>query len=134
MIKKITLATLGGFVALFLLGGLIYGALLGSYMEEAMKAGAACMNNPMNMTAVVVANLVQALLFAILIHKLGISTFSSGMIVGAWLGFALGVFFDMWMFATFNFMTVTLMGIDVVVYTVMGAVTGGVIGWILGKV
>ena len=134
MTKKILLATLGGAVVLFLLGGLIYGLLLADMLAGMMEAGKACMNDPISMPWIIVANIVQALLLAMVLDKFGISTVQSGAIAAAWITLLIGVMFDSWMFAQFNFMTTNMMVIDVIANTLMGALAGAVIGWILGKV
>jgi hypothetical protein len=134
MYKKIILSTLGGAVVLFLAGGLIFGVLLMDMMTGMMETCKVCMNETMSMPWIVVANIIQALLLAIVLDKFGISTVKNGAIAGAWITLLIGVMFDSWMFAQFNFMTPNMMVIDVIANTVMGALAGAVIGLILGKV
>lgn len=134
MYKKILLSTLGGAIVLFLLGGLIYGLLLADMMEAYMEAGKACMNAEMPMGLIAVANVVQALLLAIVLDKFGISTLQSGAIAATWITFLMILWFDLWMFVSFNFMTPNMIVMDIVINTLMGAVAGAVIGLILGKV
>lgn len=134
MYQKITAATLCGALTLFLAGGLIFEVVLKSWMTENIKAMGDCVNISPNMLHIILANLVLALLFSTVLYKFGISTFRSGAIAAAWIAFLLVIWFDVWMFATFHFMTTQMFLMDVVTQTLMGALAGGVIGWVLGKV
>ncbi len=134
MIKKILLSTLAGAVALFLLGGLIFGVLLAAPMAEFMKAFEACAHPVPPMQFIVFANIAMALLLSLILSKLGISTFTGGLKAAAWIVFLIILWFDMWMFATFSGMTVQMLLFDIIGNTTIGTLAGGVIGWILGKV
>lgn len=134
MEKKIIVSTLAGFVALFLVGGLIFGLALAGQMEEFNKALGDCAVAGQPMLQIVLANLVMALLLSILLYKLGISTFKTGVTTAAWIAFLLIVWFDIWMFAMLKAMNFNMMLIDVVGNTLTIALGGGVIGWVLGKV
>lgn len=134
MYKKILLSTLGGAVALFLIGGLVFEVLLKDYSSEMAKSlGSAANTNP-SVIVIALAQTSIALLLSILFYKLKINLFSSGLLNGAWIMFLIMLWFDFWMFATFNFMTTNLMLVDVVSNTAFGAIAGGVIAFIQGKI
>lgn len=134
MTKKIILSTLAGAVTLFLLGGLIFGVLLAAPMAEFMKAFEACAHAVPPMQFIIFANIAMALMYSLILNKFGISTFKGGLTAAAWISFLLIFWFDMWMFATFTGMNVQMMVFDILGNTAVGALAGGVIGWVLGKV
>lgn len=134
MYKKVILSALGGTVALTLLGGLIFEVLFKDAMAEMMSAmGSAANANP-DIVLILLANLTMSVLLALLLNRFNVSTFQGGLMGSVWVVFLIILWFDIWMFATFNFMTPKMMAIDMVSNTVMGALAGGVIGWIQGKV
>ncbi len=134
MEKKIILSTLAGTVALFLVGGLIFGLALASMMEDWMKALGDCAVTGQPMLQIALANLVMALLLSILLNKFGVNSFKGGAINAAWIAFLIIVWFDIWMFATLKAMDFKMMMMDVIGNTLTIALGGGVIGWALGKV
>lgn len=136
MEKKILFGTLGGALTLFLLGGLTYGLLLSGAYEELISSMSECMvkGDEMPIWVPIVANVLIALLLSLLFSKLGISTFKTGVIHGAWIALLISLWFDTWMFGTLKGMSGSLMVMDSVANTIMGALAGGVVGWILGKV
>lgn len=86
------------------------------------------------MLFIAVANIVLMLLLSILFTRMNTRTFKTGLLNGAWITFLVIIWFDSWMFASFNFMTPKSMVVDVIGNTVIGSLGGGVVGWILGKV
>lgn len=134
MEKKIIFSTLAGTVALFLIGGLIFGLALAGQMEEFNKALGDCAVTGQPMIQIILSNLVMALLLSILLYKLGVSNFKSGAITAAWIAFLLIVWFDIWMFAMLKAMNFNMMMMDVIGNTITIALGGGVIGWVMGKI
>lgn len=134
MATKIILSTLGGAVTAFLAGWLIMGILLAHMMDEMMEKAAGCMSAEPGMLFIAVANIVLMLLLSILFTRMNTRTFKAGLLNGAWITFLMIIWFDIWLFASFNFMTPKSMVVDVIGNTVIGSLGGGVVGWILGKV
>ncbi|MFN8348724.1 MAG: hypothetical protein U0X91_27235 [Spirosomataceae bacterium] len=133
MNKKVILSALGGAVAFTLLGGLVFEVLLKDLMTEMMAAmGSAANPNP-DFILIILANLTLSVLLALLLNRSNVSTFSGGAMGSVWIVFLLILWFDIWMFATFTFMTPKMMAIDIVSNTIMGTLGGGVIGQIQGK-
>ena len=133
MEKKILLGTLGGTIAAMLIAGIIFAGLLGKTTQTWMQENAACLNE-LNMVWWVAGSLVQGLFLAILIQKFGISTFSSGAVAGAWITFFMILWFGIFNASTFKAYTWSWLPLDLIGNTIAGAVAGGVIGWIYGKV
>lgn len=133
MEKKILFGTLGGAVTGMLVAMVLFMGILGGMAEQWMQENAACLKE-MNTVAGIGGSLAQALLMALLLHKLGISTFKSGAVAGAWITFLMVLWYGIWNASTFNAYTWDWLPIDVIGNTLAGALAGGVIGWIYGKV
>lgn len=131
MEKKIIFGTLGGFVAGSIVAMAIFMGILGSMAEKWTADNASCLN--MNMVGGMVGSLVLSLLMAIILHKFGISTIKSGAIAGAWITGMIVLWYGIWNASTFTAYTWSWLPYDVVGNAITGAVAGGVIGWIYGK-
>ena len=136
MEKKTILATLGGAVVLFLLGGLAFAVILGNMYGDWSKALGDCVyqGDQMPIYVPIVANLFMALLLSLVYNKLGIGTFKTGAMHGAWIGALISLWFDTWMLGTFPSFTINMVVMDLIANTILSALGGGVIGLILGKV
>ena len=134
MEKKVIFAALGGAIAQFLVGGLVFGLVLKSMMDEMMKAIGDCANPNPNMLHIALANLSISVLLAISFSKFNVSTLKGGLLNGLWMGALILFWFDLWMFATFHFMTINMFVFDMISNTTLITISGGIIGWILGKV
>lgn len=134
--KNRILATLVGFVVLFLLGWLFYGFLLMDFYAD--NAGSATgvyrENDQMIWWALILGNIMQAYLLVYIFGSLGnVTTFGNGLKVGAIIGLILGLAFNLNMYATSNIMNLTSALVDPIVSTIMMGITGGVIGMMLGR-
>ena len=138
MFVRILVAGIVGAIAMFILGFLIWGLALHSYFDSTMSATAkSVMNTEPNMVPLAVSQVVFGLLFAYIFDKwASISTFVGGAIGGATLMFALSLGWDLQMSAFFKDMHVgnpyIPIVVDVIAATVFGALSGGVIGQVLG--
>ena len=131
--KKFAIGTVAGGIAFFLLGWLLYGMLLMNYFEANAGSATGVNRESMNMIALFLGNLAMAaLLTLVFLRWAGVSTFMGGLKAGALIGLLIALGLDLTMFGTTNIMTLNGMVMDVVVYTIMSAVAGGVIGWLLG--
>lgn len=134
MNKRTVLAAIGGAVALFLLGGLIFGLLLKNYMDKIIQSMGDCGNPNPSMFTIFGANLVLSVLLTFFLSLRNVTTFSSGLINGALFGALIMLWFDQWMLASFQFMNMNLFAFDFISNTTLIALGGGVVGLILGKV
>ena len=139
MLTRILAATVAGAVVMFLYGGLVWGWLLRSYFDGTMSATAkSVMNTEPSFVPLIVAQFIFAALFAFIFDRwASIRTFAAGLKGGAILMCALSLGWDIEMTAFFKDMHVgspyVPIAVDVIVATVMGAIAGGVIGLVLGK-
>ena len=137
MISRVLVATLVGGIVFFLLGGLIFGAILDPMVmrpntnPDALKL----MKDPPNWALLVLGNLVFAFFLAYLFEKwTSIRSFGAGLTAGAVVMFFVALYFQLMFAAFMNMMTsITPAVADVLGSTIIGAITGGVIGLVLGK-
>lgn len=132
--NRILLSGIAGGVVYFLLGFLFYGALLVKFFEaNAGTAQGAMKTNP-TWWALILGNLFIGILLAtIFVRWAGIKTFGAGAQAGAIIGALMALGIDFTMFGTMNISNLTATIVDVLVATVMMAITGGVVGWVLGR-
>jgi len=134
--KNRILATLVGFVVLFLLGWLFYGLLLMDFYANNVGSASGVMREEAEMVwwALILGNLFQAyLLVYIFGNWANVTSFQEGMKAGAIIGLIIGLAFNLSMFGTSNIMNLTAALVDPVVSAVMMGITGGVIGIMLGR-
>ncbi|WP_420577270.1 DUF1761 domain-containing protein [Ekhidna sp.] len=134
--KNRILATLVGFVVLFLLGWLFYGILLMDFYADNTGSATNLMRaeDEMIWWALILGNLLQAYFLVYIFSKWeDINTFGAGFKGGAILGLILGLGFNLTMYATSNMMNLIGTLVDPIVYMVMMGITGGVIGMMLGR-
>lgn len=134
--KSRILATIVGFVVLFMLGWLFYGLLLMDFYEAntGSATNVARAEEDMVWWALILGNFLQAYFLVYVFSKWpNITTFGAGAKAGFVLGLILGLAFNLTMYATTNMMNMTAMLVDPFVSAVMMAGTGGVIGMILGR-
>lgn len=115
-----------------LLAMAIFMGLLGGMAEKWQADFTSCLN--MNMVGGMIGSLVLSFFMAILLHRFGVSTFKGGAIAGAWITFLMVLWFGLWNASTFTAYPWSWLPYDVIGNTIVGAVAGGVIGWIYGKV
>ena len=134
--KTRIMATLAGFVVIFLLGWLFYGIILMDFFASNSGSALNVMRAEDDMVwwALILGNLLQSYF---LVYVFGtwtnISSFGNGFKSGAILGLIIGFSFNLTMYGTTNNMNLTGTLVDPFVAMIMMGVTGGVIGVILGK-
>jgi len=131
--KKNVLAILGGTVALFGLGYLIY-VVLGYHAMNGPGAEAIAATE-MNFVTIILMEVLYATLIALIFGKWAqIKTFSTGAKAGLIIGLFLGALPALELFSTTNdLIDVTGVITGAVTFGIRFAVAGGVIGWLLGK-
>ncbi|MDO8928650.1 MAG: hypothetical protein Q7W54_06655 [Bacteroidota bacterium] len=131
--NKILLGGLAGGVAFFLLGWLIYGILL---MDYSMANFNQCNVRPMEdmvWWAMILANLTSGLLFALIFSWSNTTGILNGAKVGGIIGLLFAVSIDLSFYAmTTTFLKASAILVDIVAYTVMSAIAGAVIAWVMG--
>ena len=133
MNNRILLAALAGGVVMFLAGWVIYGMLLMDTMRDINPGMASVAKDPPMIGGIFVSNVLGALLYAIIYDRwAGINTFKAGAIAGAWITALISLSFDINMLSMSTLMSLNGTVVDVVASTVLGALGGGAVGWVLG--
>lgn len=140
MNNKTLVAAILGSLASFFGGWLLYGIILKGTMdsmtgtatgvmktdEEMMTAG--------NMITMYLGSLVMAYLLAYIFGKWAtISTAIAGAIAGATIMGLIGLGYDLQMYASTHIMQLPMVFIDTIASAVLGAITGAVVAWWLGR-
>jgi len=134
--KKRILATLVGFVVFFLLGWLFYGFLLMDFYTENAGSATNALRAETDMVwwALILGNLFQAYFLVYVFGKwANITTFGGGFSAGLIIGLILGFAYNLSMYGTMNISNLTISLIDPFVSGIMMGITGGVVGWMLGR-
>ena len=134
MNTRVLAAALAGGAALFLFGFVMYDVILGTYMKGEMIPYPGLMNEAPNFATLILANIVWAMLVSLIFDRWAtISTFVGGLIGGAMITFFMGLYFDLMNVSFMNlFNSFTPVVVDVIAFTVIGALAGGVVGAVLG--
>jgi hypothetical protein len=134
MNMKILRGTIFGGIAFFLLGWLVYGILLMDFISANSNQCAARPNMEMIWWALILSNLLLALLLTLILNWSGAKGIMDGLKTGAIFGLILGLSMDLSLYSmTITYNGLTLLVVDVLVYTVMMAITGLVIVLLWGK-
>ncbi len=131
--KKLFIGGFTGGILFFFLGWLVYGMLLTDFMEKnAGTATGVSRGEDVVMWALVLGNLLFGFLLSYIFVRAGISSFGSGLATGAIIGLLFSASIDLIMYGTTNLMNTTAIAADVAAFTVISAITGGVVGALLG--
>ncbi len=133
--KNQMLATLVGFIVLFLLGWLLYGFLLMDFYaaNSGSATGISRTEDEMIWWALILGNIAQTYLLVYVFSLSNVTSFGSGLKTGAIIGLILGLAINLSMYGTTNFMNLTSALVDPFVSLIMIGLTGGVVGWMLGR-
>jgi hypothetical protein len=136
--KKLLAGGLAGGIAYFLLGWLVYGTVLMSYMEAHQLPGIMKPESEMmgiGMAFMLIANLAWGLLIAYIFMLGNINSLAAGLKQGFIIGLLLMVGMDLGFYAYSNlFDSLQTVLIDIAASTAMTCVGGGVIGFVNSKV
>ena len=131
--NKILLGGITGGVRFFLLGWLIYGVLLMDYLTANYNQCAMRPMQEMIWWALVLSNLALGFLLSIVFSWSNTTGIMAGAKVAAITGLLLSLYLDLSFYAmTSMFSNLTAMFVDIIVFTIMSAITGVVIAWVMG--
>jgi hypothetical protein len=137
--NKFLLAALAGTVTFFLLGWVVWGMLLKSFMEANSGIPAEIASqvwkteDQMNFGAMIVAHLAMGLLYTTVLMWAGANSASSGMKAAAIVGVLIAIMWDFLFLGMSNLMTMPGILVDVVASAIVAAIGGAVIGMVLAK-
>jgi uncharacterized membrane protein len=131
--KKFLIGGIVGGVVYFLLGWLFYSNLLAQYFHD--HPGTVIADKPMDQFiwwALILGNLLSGFLLAYVFSKSNVSSLSSGLITGGILGLLISGSFDLITYATSNIISKHGACADVATFTVISAITGAIVGALMG--
>ena len=134
--KKILIGGIIGSVVYFFLGWLVYGILLKETLAipEEMSAVIEYSADEWKMSFMIISCLAQGWFLAFIFNRwAGISTFIGGAKGGVIIGAFISVIVGTSMLSMYKFGSVPNLVIDVVANAICMGLTGGVIGWYLGR-
>lgn len=133
--NKILLGGIAGGVALFLLGGLIYGMLLMDYMAANYDQS---FMKPMDETiwwALILSNMAYGFLLAVVFSWSNITSIITGAKVAGIIGILLSLFMNLSFYSMSNlYPSLQVAGVDLIAFTVMSVITGVIIVWVMNMV
>ena len=131
-IKKLLLGGIAGAATNFLLGWLIFGTLLVDFMNKHPGASGNIGRAEPDFLYLVIGNLCMGLLFAYIFIKANINSLGRGFINGAIMGALMSAGYNCIWYATTTAVSKNSMMADVGGSIVMFAISGAVIGMIVG--
>lgn len=131
-IKKWVIGGITGGVLFFLLGWLIYGMLLKSFMESHAGTAGNIMRAEPDFLYLAIGNLAMGFAVAYVLLKANVSSMAGGFVTAGIFGLLIGVGFDCMMYATSTVISKTAMAADVAASTVMTAIVGAVVAMVMG--
>ncbi len=133
MKTKVILAVLATTVVGFFLGWLIFGYALADFYKTNTKVCEGLMKDPPSILGIIIGNLCMGILIVFIFDRwANIKTFLNGLYAGLLITFLIMLSFDMFMYASMNLFSSTLLIVDVITNTVLGGLIGGVAGLVLG--
>jgi uncharacterized membrane protein len=132
-IKKIVTGGITGGIIFFLLGWLIYGILLMDFMKANPGAVSGFDRAAPDMMYLVAGNLFSGFLMAYIFTKANVNTLINGLITGAVIGLLMAASYDCMSYALTNLMSKKMILADLLAAGAISALTGAVVGLIMGK-
>ena len=132
--KKLILSALAGGVVYFLLGFLCYAILLEGFFSGHIAPGVMKTDAQMKYYPLIMGNFAHGALMAFIFLKwTSIKSFGEGLTWGAVIGFLMASGFDLVLYDTAKVMSIIGTAADIVVYALISAAVGGVVGLTIGK-
>lgn len=132
--KNFLLGGIVGGIVYFLLGWLLYGNLMHQYFKDhpGLATNVDRVMDEFVWWALALGNLLAGFLLAYIFSKAGVTTLASGLITGGVIGLLMSASMDCITYATTNMISKHTAVADICTFTVMSAVTGAVVGAVMG--
>lgn len=133
--RKTLIAGLAGAIVAFFLGWLVWGIAFADFFDShSGSATGVSRGDDMLWVPMILGHLAYGLLFAVIYGRWAqITTFWSGAKAGAVIGFLIVTAHDLMNYGMSNLADLTATIVDILLATVIAAITGGVVGWMLGR-
>ena len=134
--KKFLIGGIVGGIIYFLLGYVFYGNLFSDFFVK--NAGSATgVSRAMDQFvwwALALGNIFGGFLLSYVFIKSNVSTVGSGLLTGAAIGLLMAASYDLISYGTSNLTTTTGVVGDIGLFTLMSAITGAIVAWVLGLI
>jgi gas vesicle protein len=132
--NKFLIGTLLGGIAAFLIGFILYGVLLSDFFDSQKGVATNLLREPFDFLSILYGDFTFASLLTYLFGYFGnVRDFKSGAVAGAIIGFLATLAINMFEYANMNVYSFSAHMTDALLGGITGAVSGGLIGWYLGR-
>lgn len=132
--RQFALATVAGWITLFVLGFVVYGLLLASFFAANPGSATGTERAEPLFWSIALGELGLAAALTIVLGKWAkVAGASNGFLVGATLGFLMAVSYDFTIYGTSNMLNFTATVADVAVATIRTGLGGAVVGVVLAR-
>ncbi len=132
MTGKSILAVLLGAITHFLLGFIIYGLFLMDFMQaNTISYDGLMREDAAAMSGYIISSILFATLITYFLSKSRIKTATGGLVSAAVLSFLIAASLDAMFYFGMNLYTVSFVLVDIIAFSVMGSLTGLVVGLVL---
>lgn len=132
-IKKLVVGGIVGGILFFFLGWLLYGMLLMDFMNNNPGVVSGYSKETPDFLYLAIGNLLSGFMMAYIFIKANIKTLMGGLIMAAVVGLLFSASYDTSIYATTNLFSKKMMLADVLASVVIWAVSGAIVGLVLGK-
>ncbi len=132
-IKKLLIGGIIGGILFFLLGWLVYGNLLMTFMKNNPGTATGVDRAQMDFMYLVIGNLASGFLMAYIFMKANVNSLSNGLVTGGIIGVLMAVAYDATMYGVTNILSKKSMMADVLASLVISAVVGAIVGLVNSK-
>jgi hypothetical protein len=129
--KSKVIAVVGGFVALMIVNGGIYGGLLGDYFQEIMARHPDVIHEGIQW--IFSAHFVQAIFMVALMSRMGTRCAKGGFMAGAWINIGIFAVANLMVLGMLTIFTASEAFCDVAINGFTGGCAGAVMGYLLGR-
>jgi hypothetical protein len=129
--KSKIIALVGGYIALVVVNGAVYGGLLAEYLQEMMARNPEVFHEDLPM--IFIGHFVQALLMVALLSRMGVRGAKDGFVAGAWINLGIIAVSNLMTLGFVNLFTLPEALCDVAINGVTGGVGGMAMGYLLGR-
>lgn len=131
-VKKLLTGTIAGAVTTYLLGWLIFGMFIMDFIDDHSGVAGKLSRAEPDQLFLILGNLVMGLMFTYIFIKSNISSMAGGLMYGGIIGLLMSAGRNCITYSTTIAVSKTGMAADVIGATILFAVSGAVIGMVLG--
>ena len=131
-IKKLLMGGIVAGILFFLLGWLAYVKIFGTFFANHPGSAGSLDRKDMLLVYIALGNLLHGFLLSFVFVKAKVGTVASGLVTGGIIGFLFAGGIDSIMYGTSTIISRTACAADVAIVTVMWAITGAIIGAMMG--